>query len=134
MGLTSEGGSDDHGTLYIYNLVTEKFSVLHNFGSGGDPCKNPKGSLEDGADGYLYGTTESGGISENGCVFRVTYDGSGFELLYEFKGPTTDGSEPLDNVLLVNGTIYGMTKEGGKYKNFPQTSYDCGTIFALPPQ
>jgi uncharacterized repeat protein (TIGR03803 family) len=39
-------------------------------------------------------------------------------------GTKHDGVKPIDNVILLNGALYGMTTEGG--------DFDQGTIFQIP--
>ena len=41
------------------------------------------------------------------------------------KTNNEDGSKPIDNVILVNGWLYGMTTEGG--------AHNLGTIFKVSP-
>jgi uncharacterized repeat protein (TIGR03803 family) len=73
----------------------------------------------------LYGTTAGGGDNDMGTVFVINTDGSGYQRLYSFAGKTTgDGAKPIDNVIFVNGALYGMTTAGG--------TNDQGTIFKIP--
>jgi uncharacterized repeat protein (TIGR03803 family) len=39
-----------------------------------------------GSDGALYGTASGGGDFEDGLVFKMNQDGTGFTILYEFSG------------------------------------------------
>lgn len=72
------------------------------------------------ANGYFYGTTSTGGSTNNGTVFRVTSSGTE-NVLHSFLG--SDGSLPESAVLEVNGTLYGMTLQGG--------STGDGTVFKI---
>ena len=83
--------------------------------------KNPEGSLIDGANGFLYGMTTSGGSSNYGSIFRVRPDGSEFRKLHDFSN--ANGRKPLGDLLLYAGRLYGMTSIGGKYKQ--------GVIFSI---
>ena len=48
----------------------------------------------------------------NVTSFRNT-DGNNYQRLYSFSGQTNgDASQPIDNVILINGSLYGMTTEG----------------------
>ena len=75
----------------------------------------------------LYGTTANGGDNDMGTVFVINIDGNNYQRLYSFSGQTNngDGSKPIDNVILVNGWLYGMTTEGG--------AHGLGTIFKVSP-
>jgi uncharacterized repeat protein (TIGR03803 family) len=64
------------------------FAVLKNFDSGTDGAT--PGSLTEGSDGALYGTTSYGGAYGVGTLFRVNKDGSEFTVLKFFD--YTDGA------------------------------------------
>ena len=63
-------------------------------------------------------------VDFNGEICRINADGSGFALLKAFTG--TDGSGPTGLVQGSDGTLYGVTREGG-------TNAGYGTIFRLNP-
>jgi len=81
--------------------------------------------------GALYGTTSLGGSGcsgSTGCgtVFKVGTSGTGYELLYSFKGGR-DGNSPAAPLIDVNGTLYGTTVLGGSGCN----GVGCGTVFKV---
>lgn len=62
--------------------------------------------------GNLYGTTQNGGPSNAGTVFKVDPTGKK-TVLYSFTG-STDGGYPMAGVVLdANRDLYGTTYEGG---------------------
>jgi len=73
---------------------------------------------------YLYGTTEAGGTSDLGTVFRITPGGK-LTTLHSFSG--ADGEYPYANRLIQasNGDSYGTTFSGGANGN--------GTVFKMTP-
>ncbi len=96
----------------------------------------PYGSLMyDGA--YLYGTTSAGGAYGNGTVFRVAPVAMGGTaaptLLYQFGANANDGIKPIDNVIKVGNTLYGMTVYGGAPGPSPDdpSVNGSGTVFAI---
>jgi uncharacterized repeat protein (TIGR03803 family) len=109
----------------------QTFTTLVNFNyENGD---RPVGKLVQGAEGNLYGTTESGGANGSGTVFEVTPTGT-LRTLYSFcaKPNCTDGSEPGGGLVLgTDGNFYGTTTEGGE--GGAPCFGDCGTVFKISP-
>jgi len=73
-GTTVQGGTNGEGVAFKLTPGgngTWKEQVLHTFGAAGDGAY-PVGGLVFDAAGNLYGTTEGGGISDNGIVFEIT--------------------------------------------------------------
>jgi uncharacterized repeat protein (TIGR03803 family) len=125
-GITTNGGHHDDGVLFRIKTDGSSFDLLHKFGETHHDGKNPYGSLLL-VDNKLYGTTANGGDNDLGTVFVINTDGNNYQRLYSFSGQTNndDGSKPIDNVILVNGWLYGMTTEGG--------AKGQGTIFKVSP-
>ncbi len=76
----------------------------------------------------LYGTTSYGGAYNDGTIFSINVNGSGYQVLHSFSGTTTDGLEPLGTLALVDVpgiglTLYGTTAGGG--------SHGTGTVFSI---
>src|SRR5271157_3231541 len=111
-GTTVFGGASGKGTVFKAD-ATGNETVLYSFtGAGGDGA-NPEAGLVPDAQGNLYGTTDAGGASNAGTVFKV--DTTGNEtVLYSFTGAGGDGAGPTG--LLVRdaqGNLYGTTVFGG---------------------
>jgi len=125
-GMTTNGGHHDDGVIFKLNIDDQSFQLLHKFGETHHDGKNPYGSLLL-VGNKLYGTTANGGDNDLGTVFVINTDGNNYQRLYSFSGQTNndDGSKPIDNVILVNGWLYGMTTEGG--------AHNLGTIFKVNP-
>jgi uncharacterized repeat protein (TIGR03803 family) len=101
-GTTIEGGNSHCGCGGVVFRLTLRSdggwteSVLHVFGRGHDGAE-PRAGLIFDAEGNLYGTTSSGGVSNLGTVFELTpnADGSWSEkLLHSFTGES-DGADPF---------------------------------------
>src|SRR5437762_8057413 len=75
----------------------QTFSVVHNF-TGGSDGANPLSGFTIDAAGNLYGTTNAGGASGAGTVFKVTQSGSVI-VLHSFTGGI-DGANPGASLLL----------------------------------
>jgi uncharacterized repeat protein (TIGR03803 family) len=144
-GVTRAGGPGGTGAVFKVSRDGTAFTVLHTFGAitsdaGVAPAINadginPSGPLVAGADNFFYGTASAGGANGFGTLFRVGFDGSGFEVLRSFPalvpstttGPTNaDGAVPLAGLTDgQDGRLYGVASQGG--------SAGSGTLFALDP-
>jgi len=102
----------------------QTFNVVHNF-SGGSDGANPLSGFTIDAAGNLYGTTNAGGVSGTGTVFKMTPSGSEM-VLYSFPGGVY-GANPGASLLLdkVGGDLYGTTYAGG--------AFGAGTVFKVSP-
>ena len=126
-GVALEGGANDAGTVFKINTNGSGFAVLYSFtgGIGGD---YPIGGLVL-ANNTLYGTTESGGAGEEGTVFSINTDGTGFTILHNFSGG--DGEYPESLMVLSSNTLYGTTVYGGVTNEFEDEDDGVGTMFAV---
>jgi uncharacterized repeat protein (TIGR03803 family) len=112
--LSSDGSS--------FSVTTQPLTTLVTFdGSNGYA---PYGSLAQGLDGNLYGTTQGGGAYNNGSVFKITTEGTPTSL-YSFSG--VDGIYPVAGLALTpSGNFYGTTSSSN--------SDEGGTVFEITPE
>ncbi len=112
------------------------YGIIHSFQAKDSTGRNPDGEnpysgLTSGGDGYLYGVTASGGTGNEGTIFKVRLDGSGFQTLYSFSPHSS--SSPYGNgdgriavgALLPGGDgfFYGTAEQGG--------TNGSGTLFKI---
>jgi uncharacterized repeat protein (TIGR03803 family) len=139
-GTTVRGGTSAQGT--VFKLVpppspgtpwTE--TVLYSFCSLSS-CRDgaaPAASLIFDAKGALYGTTDSGGPSTSGTVFKLAPPPGGGTpwtetVLHSFCSlpSCSDGAHPVVGVIFdSSGTLYGAASDGG--------TPGYGTVFKLTP-
>jgi uncharacterized repeat protein (TIGR03803 family) len=82
------------------SLLAQTFTALYLFGGGG----SPRGTLVEGTDGNLYGTTY--GKYGNGMIFKITPSGS-FTTLH------SGGTFQAGLTLGTDGNFYGTSVAGG---------------------
>ena len=119
-GMASAGGPSGAGVIFKYTLPGGPYSVIYNFTGyfGNTVWGNPFGTLMQASDGFLYGTTMSGGSGlPSGCgvLFKCSLGGA-FTKLVDFTGATgpNDGQAASGTLLQANdGNLYGMTCYGG---------------------
>jgi uncharacterized repeat protein (TIGR03803 family) len=79
--------------------------------------------LVEATNGSFYGTTQLGGIFNDGTVFKIASGGT-LTTLHSFDG--ADGSGPLAALVQASdGNLYGTTQQDG--------AYGGGTIFKITP-
>jgi uncharacterized repeat protein (TIGR03803 family) len=108
-------------------LRAQTFTSLYRFtGAPADGSQPLWMHLIQATDGDFYGTTEYGGATNAGTVFRVTSAGTE-SVLYQFKGyAVNDGSFPEAGLVQgSDGNFYGTTYDGGT------NAY--GTVFKMTP-
>lgn len=121
-GTTQVGGAGGAGTVFKLTPAGTE-TVLHSFTDSQTDGGRPQGSLIQGKDGNLYGTTFNGGIG--GTVFKITLTGSDSEsLVNDFSGNNV-GTDPITLIQASDGNFYGTAFNGG--------AYGYGTIFKLTP-
>jgi uncharacterized repeat protein (TIGR03803 family) len=114
-GVTGQGGAHNLGAVYRVSPPAVQGdswaeTVLYSF--DGTDGTLPAGRLLLGAGGKLFGTTNGGGASSAGTVFKLTpptVSGNPWThtILYSFTGGS-DGSSPESGVIAdQSGTIYG---------------------------
>jgi uncharacterized repeat protein (TIGR03803 family) len=139
-GTTQLGGVDNacsSGCGTVFSLtppasLTGEWTetVLYRFTGGSDGYGPIGGVIYSG--GVLYGTTDEGGTSGRGTVFKLappTSPGGAWTetVLYSFgNNGGNDGASPFSSLVIdKNGVLYGTTYVGG--------SSDLGTVYGLAP-
>src|SRR5262249_48692835 len=146
-GVTSMGGNGG-GTVFAIGTDGKGFRVLHRFPSlppYPGPLTNSDGATPRAAlalsenTNTLCGVASAGGVFGSGALFAINTDGTSFTNLYSFTAlspfagggsppPTnSDGAQPLGELVVFNGELFGTASQGGFAGN--------GTIFrfSLPP-
>lgn len=123
-GTTAGGGMFGPGGLGTVFRITPGgvVTTIHSFGLGNDGI-SPESDLIEADDGYLYGTTASGGATGSGTVFRISTNGV-FTQLNGVNQPAAGVIQASD------GNFYGTTQAGGTNSN---CSSGCGSVFRITP-
>jgi uncharacterized repeat protein (TIGR03803 family) len=106
----------------------QSFRTLLNF--DGTNGANPFATLVQGLDGDFYGTTEFGGPTAAGTIFKITPSGT-LTTLYTFPA-FSDGCNPGAGLVLgSDGNFYGSTETCGGTSS--GCTFGCGTLFRITP-
>jgi uncharacterized repeat protein (TIGR03803 family) len=120
-GTAMQGGANGQGVVYSIT-PTGEFTTLYSFCSL-PSCADgagPIGSLIQGNDHNLYGTTSASGVNGGGTIFKITPTGT-LTTLYNFCAlpGCADGGNPYGGLVQANdGNFYGAT---------------LGTVYQLTP-
>ncbi len=125
---TTQGAevATDYGSIYSYNPVTHKQTILFNFNNTNGAY--PQGSMLCVSDSILYGMTEGGGANGKGTLFSFNLKTKKETVLVSFNG--TNGTfGPGGNELIQgkDGLLYGTTWNGGATNNGVLFSYNIKT-------
>jgi uncharacterized repeat protein (TIGR03803 family) len=144
------GGVNDPGIGYgtVFKISTSGvLSNLYSF-TGTNDGANPRAALVQGGDGYFYGTTSGGGLTNNlGTVFKISTNGT-LTTLYAFgsvqatNGFSLDGAAPQAALVagsdsyfygttsglgdLIAGTVFKMSTNGALTTLYSFTGIDDG--------
>ncbi len=122
---TAGGGTGTYGNIYGVT-PSNAFGVVYNFSaiigptdpSTGEPETDEyPGNLILGPDGNFYGTTEYGGGSATGSIFKLTPAGV-ITTLHSFtalnsENKNSDGCDPYGVTFGTDGNLYGVAASGG---------------------
>jgi uncharacterized repeat protein (TIGR03803 family) len=138
-GTTLYGGGskncgDGCGTVFELERLSGggwKELILHRFGTTGDGAFPGVGALIMDNTGNLYGTTDVGGASGGGTVFKLTRGTNGLwteTILHNFVVGDGSGDHVSTGVVMdAAGNLYGTTIAGG------DPLCDCGVVYKLAP-
>jgi CSLREA domain-containing protein len=116
------------GTVFkISPVAPYPFTLMHSFGDGTDGYF-PSAGLVQGADGNLYGTTQTGGTDGyDGTVFKISTTAPYTEtVLHSFQAGSNDGSRPFAGLVEgSDGNLYGTTSGSGENGG--------GLVFSINP-
>jgi len=135
-GTTQSGGigcnGDGCGTIYRLTppaTICRSFScpwtetIIHKF-NGFDGAM-PSGDLVFDQSGNIYGTTQKGGMDNEGTVFQLSHSSGGWTLNTLLSCTFASGLAPQSGVILDQaGNVYGTTYAGGS---------GFGVVFELSP-
>ena len=121
-GTTALGGTSGNGVIFKMVLGNNPV-VLHSFNAASDGAQ-PFGGLYQATDGFLYGTTSTGGPNGGGAAYRIATDGTQFTVLHGFPANASEGANPQASLTQgTNGFLYGTTLNGG--------TANQGTVFKM---
>lgn len=122
-GTAYTDGAQGFGTVFRLDKDGQNYSVLRSFQGTNSDGRFPSAPLLEASDGLLYGTTVFGGGAAAGTVFKLSKDGSGYQILHRFTN-NISGANPSGRLLEgLDGRLYGVAETNGPSGQ--------GVVFAL---
>jgi uncharacterized repeat protein (TIGR03803 family)/autotransporter-associated beta strand protein len=119
-GTTSYGGASGDGTVFEIATGNGMMATLASF--NGTNGASPYGGVIEDASGNLFGTTPTGGASNDGTVFEVAKGSGTITTLGSFNN--ANPLAPCGGVIEdTNGNLFGTTEQGGASSD--------GTVFEV---
>ncbi len=128
-GLTSNGGTG-LGEIFKFDPFTNIYTSLHQF--DGSDGMFPNASLVQ-LDGFLYGMTTTANNGP-GVLFQFDPMTLVYDELHFYAGGANDGAAPYGTLVILKGSLYGMTRDGGDTNQgiiFKYNSSGTGTYTIL---
>ena len=133
-GSTSSTSGKGNGLGIIFHIdpAGSNYSIDHQFTGAPGDGRDPESNAMTLGGTALYGTTLNGGLNDNGTIFSINDDGTGYASLFSFQKSVlkNKGDQPFSTFALSSGILFGMTSQGGSV-NGPVGD---GTIFSFDPQ
>jgi uncharacterized repeat protein (TIGR03803 family) len=124
-GATADGGEWGAGALFKLSS-SGKETVLANFSNSPVSGGTPTGNIARDSAGNFYGTTNLGGASQAGSIYKVNKTG-GETVLFSFHQYV--GQQPIGGLSIdSSANLYGTTTDGGRSSTSP-CSDPCGVVF-----
>jgi uncharacterized repeat protein (TIGR03803 family) len=112
VGINCYGGPYGYGTVWTLT-PNGRFNVLHAFNETWADGLNGR-DIALAADETIVGVTDTGGIGNNGTIFKIAPDGT-YSILYNFTAQGHDGDQPQGIAIGPDGGYYGVTYYGGQF-------------------
>jgi len=111
-GVTSSDGENNSGTVFAVNTAGTSYSIVYTFsalntGTNSDGSFPYSGPIISGT--TLYGMAVDGGSGENGTIYSVKTNGTGFTAIHDFEAGDGGEGPGLTPVIVSGTTLYGTT-------------------------
>jgi uncharacterized repeat protein (TIGR03803 family) len=108
-----DGATTVRGTIFKVSTNGTGYTNIVSFSNALSSTRGifPSKKLAEGPDGFLYGGTDRGGTNNDGVIFKVNKNGTGYTVLYHLNDLTNIGVADL--FVSKDGFVYGASSSGG---------------------
>jgi uncharacterized repeat protein (TIGR03803 family) len=139
-GATFDGGSATCGpagcgTIFRIDPASGMLTTLHAFADIATDGAFPLGAVAFDRSGMIFGTTEGGGPTHSGTVFKLDPQSQVLTVLHTFTFFDKNGAFPNAGLTFnaAGSLLYGTTFFGGKSGCRAAGGGGCGTIYSFDP-
>jgi len=122
-GTTTNGGTENGGTIFSFDLLTNIYGKLFDF-ERTEPYSNEHIAGLTLYKDKLYGTTQHGGDNNDGLLFSIDPNSGIYQKLFDFE-ESISGSRPNATLTVYKDKLYGSTTIGGENES--------GILFSFEP-
>jgi uncharacterized repeat protein (TIGR03803 family) len=117
-GTCQEGGVNNQGTLFDFNIATGLLTKRADFdalATAASKGRAPRCRLMQASNALIYGVTQLGGLNGRGTLFQFNTSTNVFTKRHDFAAlPSLTGGQPFSGLAqAANGLLYGTTQIGG---------------------
>lgn len=112
-GACAGGGNLGGGTIFRIGTNGTGFQVLRNLPTSGADGSTPLGGIIVASNGRIYGVNSFAGLNDNGVLYSMQTDGTGFTVHQNFSFATTGYVVQGKLLQASDGKLYGATSTGG---------------------
>ncbi len=121
-GTSGYGGANGAGVIFKFDLTTNSFTKLADFGGTGNGAQPTDGMTL--YNGIFYGLTGYGGTTGSGTVYSFDPATNALTFLQQFSYNGPNGANPLRKLTLYNNLLYGSANNN---------SNNAANIFTYDP-
>ncbi|MEM1219565.1 MAG: choice-of-anchor tandem repeat GloVer-containing protein, partial [Bacteroidota bacterium] len=122
------------GGVFKYDRNTDTYTFIHEFTGGTLDGEDPETPLLLAQDGLIYGTTNGGGIDDDGVLFSIDPATDTYSVVLDFL-EDPEPNQPSGGALIQapNGKIYGSTPDAGPGSDgiLYEIDLDQGTVTGI---
>lgn len=120
IGATTQGGIEQGGSIYSFDVESKNFRIFHNFSGGYDGSSFMGQLIFDRQGSKMFGITYNGGFNECGTIFG--YDlSNNTKFTFPFFGQSSDNLYKLDSFLDMTVDQFNKLRiEETKHKKQPE--------------
>jgi uncharacterized repeat protein (TIGR03803 family) len=127
VGATQEGGTNNAGTIFDFNILTNTLTRRVSLTSATQGANPASGLAPNNVNAQLYGVCTTGGANGFGTIYSYNATTFGYTKRFDLTGAAS-GSVPFAELAASGNAVYGVTSAGGTNGLGTVFSWDVSTL------